>query len=115
MNPCVVLITAGSSQEADDLAQALVEERLAACVNVVGGVNSIYRWQGGVERAEEWLLIAKTAFHLVDALTARVLVLHSYTVPEVIALPIAAGAPAYLSWLGESLSQPGPPSQPRRP
>lgn len=111
MDPCVVLITASSPHEAVRLASTLVEERLAACVNVVGGIGSTYRWQGSVEHAEEWLLVAKTALHLVEALTARVQALHSYTVPEIIALPIVGGSPAYLSWLAESVSQPDLPSQ----
>jgi periplasmic divalent cation tolerance protein len=99
-----ILITAGSAEEADVLAQSLVSDRLVACVNVVGPIRSIYRWQGAVERAEEHLLIAKTRRALFDAVSTRVHELHSYTTPEVIALPIDAGAPNYLAWLADSTS-----------
>jgi len=95
----VVLSTAGSQDEAERIATALVEERLAACVNVVPGLTSIYRWQGAVERASEVLLVVKSRRALVDRLIARLRVLHSYDVPEAIVLPIERGAPSYLRWL----------------
>lgn len=97
--PLVVLVTASGRDEADRVASALVEEGLAACVNVVPGVRSVYRWQGRVERADELLLVIKTARHLLTDLVARVTGLHSYTVPEVVALPIRGGSAAYLDWL----------------
>lgn len=99
MEPLVVLVTASSPEEAARVARALVDEQLAACVNIVPGLRSIYRWQGGVEDAEEVLLIIKTGRHLLAALTERVHALHSYTVPEVVALPIIGGAAPYLEWL----------------
>jgi len=99
VEPIVVLVTASSSEEAARLAQALVDERLAACVNVVPGLRSIYRWQERVETADEVLLIVKTARHLLPAATHLVQSLHSSTVPEVIALPIVGGAAPYLDWL----------------
>jgi len=99
MEPLVVLVTAGNVEEAVRLAQALVAERLAACVNIVPGLRSIYHWQGRVEDTAEVLLLVKTARHLFEALIARVGELHSYTVPEVIALPIVGGAAPYLEWL----------------
>jgi periplasmic divalent cation tolerance protein len=104
----VVYITAGSPDEAATLARALVAERLAACVNRVP-VESVYQWQGQVEEAAEVLLIIKTRRGLLDALAARVRVLHSYTVPEIVALPIIAGWPPYLQWIAEE-TQPGIPS-----
>lgn len=95
----VVLSTAGSQDEAERLATALVEERLAACVNLVAPLTSIYRWRGGVERATEVLLVIKTRRRLVSRLLARLEALHSYEVPEAIVLPIEAGTRAYLAWL----------------
>ena len=93
----VALSTAGSRDEAERLATTLVDERLAACVNLVAPLTSIYRWQGVVERAEETLLVIKTRRALVPRLTARVRELHSYDVPELIVLPIVAGAAPYLA------------------
>ncbi len=100
----VVLITAPAEEEAGKIAHALVTGRLAACVNIVKNVRSVYRWQGKVEDEAEVLMIAKTRRSLVAALAARVKELHSYTVPEVIALPIVEGAGDYLGWLGEETS-----------
>jgi periplasmic divalent cation tolerance protein len=94
----VVYVTAGSADEAATLARALVAERLAACVNRLP-VESVYQWQGQVEEAAEVLLIVKTRRSLLDALAARVQALHSYDVPEIIALPIVAGSPPYLQWI----------------
>jgi periplasmic divalent cation tolerance protein len=96
-----VFITAGSMEEARLLADALVEERLAACVNILPGVESLYRWRGQKARAREILLIAKSRPARLDAIIARVKAMHSYEVPEVIALSIAGGNPAYLEWLEE--------------
>ena len=99
----VVLVTAGSEDEAAKIARALVDERLAACVNIVPGARSIYRWRGAVEDEREVLMIIKTAAAALDALEARVRELHSYEVPEVLALPVDKGSGPYLDWLGESL------------
>jgi len=95
----VVFTTAGSRAEAERLASVLVEERLAACVNLIAPLTSIYRWRGAVERAREVLLVIKTRRVLVPQVAARVQALHSYEVPEVIALPVVAGARSYLAWL----------------
>jgi len=95
----VVLSTAWSSAEADRIAAALVDERLAACVNVVAPITSIYRWRGAVERAEEVLLIVKTRRTLVARVTARIRALHSYELPEAIALAIQGGSAEYLAWI----------------
>jgi periplasmic divalent cation tolerance protein len=100
----VVLITCGTATEADRIAWALVEKRLAACVNVFDArVRSTYRWQGKVETAAEFLLLVKTARRLLPRLEAEVKRLHSYDVPEMIALPVAAGSKEYLGWLESCL------------
>lgn len=96
-----ILITASSPAEGEKLAEALVAEKLVACVNRLEGVSSVYWWEGRVERASEVLLIAKTRGELAGKVVARVKALHSYTVPEVVALPIVAGNPDYLKWIDE--------------
>ncbi len=101
--PLVVLITAGSQEEAEHIAQRLVAEMLAACVNVIPGVTSIYRWEGEVQRDQEWLMIAKTQRDTLDSLVRRVQALHSYSVPEVIALPLVGGSQAYLRWMAREV------------
>ena len=101
----VVMITASSPDEGARIAEALVGERLAACVNRVDGISSVYWWKGKVERESETLLIAKTRGELVERLIARVKELHSYSVPEVIALPIEAGNADYLMWIAEETRQ----------
>ena len=95
----VVLITAGSQEEADRIAHALVAEMLAACVNVLTGVTSVYRWEGEVQRDQEWLLVAKSTRQVLDDLVRRVQAIHSYDLPEIIALPVVGGSEAYLRWL----------------
>lgn len=99
----VVYITA-SGENAKDLATALVREKLAACVNRIPGVESTYTWEGRVERDTEDLLIVKTRADLFDRLKERVQALHGYDVPEIIAVPIAAGSESYLEWMTASLS-----------
>ena len=96
----VVLVTA-PAEEAAALARAVVTERLAACVNVVPGVRSIYRWEGEVQDDVEALLVIKTTEARLEALVERVNALHSYDLPEVLALPVAGGSPAYLAWVAE--------------
>ena len=103
----VVLVTAGSSDEGRRIGRAMVEERLAACVNVVGPIRSIYRWEGAIEEAEEHLLVMKARTADVPALTARVRALHSYDVPEVVALPLTGGSEAYLAWLAAATDRDG--------
>jgi periplasmic divalent cation tolerance protein len=95
----VVLVTAPDLAAAARLAKSLVEEGLAACANVVPGVRSIYRWQGEIHDDAEVLLIAKTAASRLSALTARVVALHPYELPEVLALPVAGGSEPYLAWV----------------
>ncbi|HWP66219.1 MAG TPA: divalent-cation tolerance protein CutA [Candidatus Limnocylindria bacterium] len=101
----VVLMTASSEDEAHRLGRVLVDERLAACVNVLGPMRSIFRWAGAVQEEREHLLIAKARRADVERLTARVQALHSYEVPEVLALDVAAGAAPYLAWVRESTTR----------
>jgi len=99
----VALSTCGSAEEAAAVARGLVEGRFAACVNIVSGVRSIYRWQGAVEDAAEWLLVIKTTRARFPELAAELRRLHSYEVPELVALPILDGLEPYLAWLGASV------------
>ncbi len=107
IEPRVVLVTAPSAEAATAIGRVLVDERLAACVNVVPGLTSIYRWQGQREETSECLLMIKTDETRYAALERRVLELHPYSVPEVLALPVVAGAPAYVEWLRESVAVEG--------
>ena len=104
----VILVTAGSEAEAELIAKALVEEQLAACVNILSPVRSVYRWEGKVSDDREWLLLIKTRAERFAAVETKVKALHSYQVPEVIALPIVAGAEGYMRWLRESVAEPRP-------
>ena len=100
----IVLVTCGGSAEAGRIARAAVKARLAGCVTILPGeVRSIYRWKGKVESARERLLLIKTARSRLGKLRALVERLHSYDVPEFLALPVAAGSKAYLAWLDECL------------
>jgi len=101
----LVLTTAGSEEEARKIAHSLVDQGLAACVNIVPEVRSIYRWQGKVEEAREWLLIVKTTAAAFARVREAVAALHSYEVPECVCLNIEDGSPAYLEWIGESVSE----------
>ena len=101
----IVLVTAGGAEEAARIGRALVVERLAACANVVGPIHSVYRWQGAVEEAAEHLLLVKARAADLPALEARVRALHSYQVPEVVALRLTAGSAPYLAWLAESTAR----------
>jgi periplasmic divalent cation tolerance protein len=100
--PIVIYITAPNEEEAAGLARALVDAKLAACVNMVSNVRSIYSWKGSIEDDREHLMIVKTHRHLFDRLAEKVREMHSYDVPEIIALPIVEGSPDYLKWLQES-------------
>jgi periplasmic divalent cation tolerance protein len=106
MSYVVVFVTASSEAEAAKIGRAVVDERLAACANVLGGVASRYWWKGQIEDASEALLILKTRQELVESVTVRVRALHSYTVPEVIAIPVVGGNPDYLQWIDESTRSP---------
>lgn len=98
----IVLITAGSGEEALKISKALVDEHLAACVNMVPGIRSIFFWEGKTQDAGETLLIGKSRKPLLEKLVRRVKSLHSYSVPEIIAVPIVGGSQDYLSWVKES-------------
>ena len=98
----LVLSTAGSKEEAQKIARALVERMLAACVNIVA-VESIYRWEAEVEQAQEWLLVIKTTGAAFDRVRDAIKELHSYEVPECICISIENGSPDYLKWIGESV------------
>ena len=104
----IALTTLASREEGERLAATLVEERLAACVNVIGGVASLYRWEGKVERDEEVLLLMKTTEAGVRPLRNRVLELHPYDTPEFLAFEVGAGAPGYLAWVAESVGTAAP-------
>jgi len=99
--PIIVLVTCGSQEEAVKIAHSLVEERLAACVNLVSPVRSIYRWEGKIWDEKEWILIIKTQKQRFEKLERKVKSLHSYSVPEIIGLPIIEGSSSYLDWLEE--------------
>jgi periplasmic divalent cation tolerance protein len=100
----VVLSACDSEESAHALAKTLVEQRLAACVNILPGARSIYRWQGKMEEAAEWLLVIKSRRDLFPQLREAIAKAHSYEVPEVIALPVVDGSEAYLAWLDRELA-----------
>jgi periplasmic divalent cation tolerance protein len=100
----VVLSTCAGAEEAETIARSLLEQRLAACVSIVPGVRSIYRWRGQLESASEHLLIIKTSHERAEPLRAALERLHSYEVPEFLVLNVAAGSPAYLEWLDRELA-----------
>ena len=99
----VVLITAPNKEEAGRLAEMLVDRRLAACVQILPGLESVYRWQSQIERQEEVLLIAKTISGKFPELSREVTALHSYETPEIVAVPIVTGSGPYLEWLRASV------------
>ena len=99
----IVLTTAGSEEEARNIALALVDRRLAACVNIVAQVESVYRWQGNVESSREWLLIIKTTADRFPSVRDAIQEMHSYELPECISLNIEDGSAGYLEWLGNSV------------
>jgi periplasmic divalent cation tolerance protein len=102
----LILSTADSQPEARKLAHALIEKKLAACVNIIPQIESIYRWQGKVESAQEWLLVVKTTARRAKAVERAIKELHSYDVPECIVVNIEGGSPEYLQWL-EAQVRPG--------
>jgi len=99
----VILCTCGGADEAGRLAHSLVEARLAACVNVFPQVRSYYRWKGKIESSEEWLLAIKSSQGLFEAVRAHIARLHSYELPEILALPVEGGSAEYLAWLESNL------------
>lgn len=101
----VVLCSCGGEQEATLIAEALIEKRLAACVTILPRVRSVYRWQGVLEHSDEFLLVIKSAQDRFEQLRAEIGRLHSYQLPELLALPVVDGAPDYLQWLDRELGQ----------
>jgi periplasmic divalent cation tolerance protein len=99
----VVLTTAGSEEQAEAIARTLVERRLAACVNVAPQIKSFYRWKGKVVEDEETLLVIKTEAALFDRLREAIREIHSYEMPDILLIPVAAGDPAILDWITESV------------
>jgi len=99
----IVLTTAGSAEEAGRIASALVETQLAACVNIVAPITSIYRWEGAVQKEAEWLLLIKTTASAFKNVSQKIRELHSYDLPECIQIPIEAGSAEYLKWIGENV------------
>jgi len=99
-----VLTSVGSHEEADRIGSALIERRLAACVQVLGPITSRFRWKGEVEEAQEWLCIAKTEAVRYHEVEAAIRELHSYEEPEILAIPILAGSQGYLDWVSRSIA-----------
>jgi periplasmic divalent cation tolerance protein len=99
----IVLITTGNKQEAEKIAQHLLDAKLIACANIIGPVSSIFRWSGKVEKAEEYLMLMKSRRNLFEELSKTVKALHSYEVPEILVLPVVEGLEAYLKWLESCL------------
>jgi periplasmic divalent cation tolerance protein len=98
-----VLTTVSSPEEARQICDMLIEDRLAACVQVAGPVSSTYRWQGKVERGQEWQCLAKTEARLYEQVEAAISRVHSYEEPEILAIPVLAGSRGYLDWVSASL------------
>lgn len=98
-----VLTTAGSEEEAERIAAALLEQRLAACVQTIGPIVSRYRWQGELQREQEWQCLAKTEARLYEEVEAAIRALHSYEEPEILAIPVLVGSRGYLDWVSANL------------
>jgi periplasmic divalent cation tolerance protein len=98
---CQVSTTIDSPESAAELARTAVEARVAACGQVIGPIDSVYRWEGRVDSAREWLVLFKTTAERADALVEHIRGLHPYDVPEIITTPVTGGNPAYLAWIGE--------------
>jgi periplasmic divalent cation tolerance protein len=99
----IVLTTSGSQEEARKIARTLVERRLAACVNIVPQIESVYRWQANVDTAQEWLLLIKTTAQALERVRSAILELHSYELPEYVCLDIEDGSSAYLDWIAQAV------------
>ena len=100
----IVTVTTTNKQEAENIAQHLLKEHLIACANIIGPVSSIFHWTGKIEKAEEYLIVIKSREDLFEKLAETVKALHSYKVPEILALPIVDGSRAYLDWLSSCLA-----------
>ena len=104
-NELLVFVTTATGDDAASIAEALVSERLAACVNILGAIESVYRWEGEIKRDREALMIIKTTAERYQALELRVKNLHSYSTPEIVALKIELGSEDYLTWLRDSVGK----------
>lgn len=100
----IVMVTTDSKQEAEKIAQTLLNQRLIACANIIGPVSSLFHWSGKSERSEEYLMLLKSRKDLFEKLVETVNGLHSYELPEILVLPVVGGSEAYLDWLGSCLS-----------
>ena len=100
----VVLTTCDSQEKASGIARHLIDKRVAACVNIVPGARSVYRWKGEIEETSEWMLLIKSRRDLFDTLVAALRSVHPYDVPEIVALPVVEGGRSYLDWIDESLT-----------
>jgi periplasmic divalent cation tolerance protein len=100
----LVLSNCGSEEEARRVARALVEARVAACVNIVPGIQSVYHWQGAIQEDSEWMLVIKSTRPMFESLAAELRKIHSYQVPEVLAIPVIAGDQNYLDWMDREIS-----------
>ncbi len=103
----IVMVTCGSGPEAEEISNQLLKERLVACVNIAGRIRSLFHWRGAVARESESLLLMKTTRERFEDLSRRIKELHSYEVPEVIAMPVIVGNPDYLDWIRESTEPKG--------
>jgi periplasmic divalent cation tolerance protein len=99
----IILVTTANREEAEKISKALLNERLIACANIIGPVNSLFWWHGKIENAEEYILLMKTRSEMFEKFAEKVKALHSYEVPEIIAIPIIKGFKPYLEWLNKSL------------
>jgi periplasmic divalent cation tolerance protein len=102
-NKVVILVTAGKLTEAKRIARQLVDAKLAACVNILPPMQSVYRWQGKIAVAKEFLVLIKSTRELFSELSSAILKLHSYTTPEIVCLPIVDGLPEYMQWIDDSV------------
>jgi periplasmic divalent cation tolerance protein len=100
----IIIVTTPSKQEAEKIAQHLIDKRLIACANIIGPVSSVFHWSGKTEHAEEYLILLKSRKDLFEKLSETVKALHSYEVPEILVLPIVGGSEGYLNWLGDCVS-----------
>jgi len=101
-NPVIVLVTVPSQEEGEQIARQVLANKLAACVNIIPNLHSIYIWQGKIENSSEWLLLIKTMPERLPALKQQIRQLHSYDVPEILALPVSQGNQEYIQWVYES-------------
>lgn len=104
-NYCIALCTCPDQESSEKIANALVEKKLAACVNLLPGITSVYQWQGNLEKSQEYLLIIKSKSKLFDNLEKAILALHPYELPEIISIPLQKGFSNYLSWIDDNIDE----------